>query len=178
MFTEEINTLKSMNVRDLIRQGITLGQVISGALILWKVMMFVLMTESPIVVVLSGSMEPGYFRGDVLFLNMWEDPITVGDVVVYSLEGKDIPIVHRVQRVHEEAVTGNVYILTKGDNNPGDDRGLYNSGQEWLTPKNIMGRPRSYVPDAGMLTIWMAEHSWVQFLVIAGLIFFTLTGKE
>lgn len=177
IFSEELQTLKSMNKRDIVRQGITLGQVIAGALILWKVMMYVLCTESPIVVVLSGSMEPGYFRGDVLFLNMWDDPISVGDVVVYKLDGKDIPIVHRVHRVHEDN-NGELFILTKGDNNPGDDRGLYNRGQEWIKPSNIMGRPRSYLPHAGMLTIWMTENRWVQVAVIGSLVFFTLTGKE
>jgi Peptidase S24-like len=51
------------------------------------------------VVVLSGSMEPGFYRGDILFLNMGNKPVRVGEVVVFNLDGRDIPIVHRVIKV-------------------------------------------------------------------------------
>ena len=45
------------------------------------------MAESPIVVVLSGSMEPAYYRGDLLFLTHYDEPVVPGDVVVYELKG-------------------------------------------------------------------------------------------
>jgi signal peptidase len=35
-------------------------------------------------------------------------------------------------------------MLTKGDNNHGDDRGLYNPGQMWLEPEDVVGRARGY----------------------------------
>lgn len=42
-------------------------------------------------------MEPAFFRGDLLFLtNYREEPIRVGEIVVFKIEGRDIPIVHRV----------------------------------------------------------------------------------
>jgi len=48
-------------------------------------------------------MEPAFFRGDLLLLtNNREEPIRVGDIVVFRVEGKDIPIVHRVLKVHEK----------------------------------------------------------------------------
>jgi len=54
-------------------------------------------------VVVSGSMEPAFFRGDLLFLtNYEEEPIRVGEIVVFKVEGREIPIVHRVLRVHEK----------------------------------------------------------------------------
>jgi len=46
-------------------------------------------------------MEPAFYRGDLLFLYHNDDPVTVGEIVVYRLEGRDIPIVHRVLQVHE-----------------------------------------------------------------------------
>lgn len=54
-------------------------------------------SESPIVVVLSGSMEPGFYKGDMLFLNMPSSsaPLSAGDIVVFSLDDKEIPVVHR-----------------------------------------------------------------------------------
>jgi signal peptidase len=46
-------------------------------------------------------MEPAFYRGDLLFLYLNDDPYKVGDIVVFKLEGRDIPIVHRVLKVHE-----------------------------------------------------------------------------
>jgi signal peptidase I len=50
-------------------------------------------------------MEPAFFRGDLLFLtNHQDEPIKVGDIVVFKIEGRDIPIVHRVLQLHDESV--------------------------------------------------------------------------
>jgi len=50
-------------------------------------------------------MEPAFFRGDLLLLtNYREEPIRAGDIVVFRIEGRDIPIVHRVLKVHEKYI--------------------------------------------------------------------------
>ena len=67
--------------------------------------------------VLSGSMEPAFYRGDLLFLtNHQDEPVQAGEIVVFKIEGRDIPIVHRVIKLHENK-DGVVKFLTKGDNN-------------------------------------------------------------
>ena len=70
-----------------------------------------------VVVVLSGSMEPAFYRGDILFLYMGNKPFSAGEVVVFNINGRDIPIVHRIIKVHEKlpgAKEGDdVRILTK-----------------------------------------------------------------
>ncbi len=116
--------------------------IVSSALMIWKGLMVVTGSESPIVVVLSGSMEPAFHRGDLLFLtNYPEEPVRVGEIVVFKVEGRDIPIVHRVIKLHEKCVKiiieeffklifdfredGTVKFLTKGDNNSVDDRGNF-----------------------------------------------------
>ena len=44
-------------------------------------------SESPIVVVLSGSMEPAFHRGDLLFLtNKETEDIRVGEIVVFKVQ--------------------------------------------------------------------------------------------
>lgn len=92
-------------------------------------------------VVLSGSMEPGFYRGDILFLNQPARPVQTGEVVVFNTDGREIPIVHRVIKVHRPGAGGaDADILTKGDNNWGDDRSLYPKGQLWLNPSHLMGR--------------------------------------
>ena len=65
--------------------------------------MIITCSESPIVVVLSGSMEPAYYRGDILFLTFYEnDHVVPGDVVVFKLKEQEIPIVHRVIAIQEK----------------------------------------------------------------------------
>ena len=104
-------------------------------------------------------MEPAFYRGDILFLNNGPAPIAAGEVVVFNIDGRDIPIVHRVIKVHDRPAAGSAGggggdlekgpagsgtfqqdILTKGDNNWGDDRALYARGQQWLARRHIMGR--------------------------------------
>lgn len=46
-------------------------------------------------------MEPAFQRGDVLFLDNNMDEVEVGDVVVYKIKDRDIPIVHRVLSVYQ-----------------------------------------------------------------------------
>jgi signal peptidase len=58
-------------------------------------------------------MEPGFHRGDILFLNMGTAPIRTGEIVVFNLDGRDIPIVHRVIKVHERSSKDHIDILTK-----------------------------------------------------------------
>jgi signal peptidase len=85
-------------------------------------------TESPIVVVLrcvdlfvrhyalqpppSGSMEPAFYRGDILFLtNPPNTRYEIGDITVYKIPGQDIPIVHRILETHDvvKVVNGSVF---------------------------------------------------------------------
>ena len=59
--------------------------IVGSALMIWKSCMILSSSEAPIVVVLTGSMEPAYWRGDILFLSHWDEPVKTGDVIVYKL---------------------------------------------------------------------------------------------
>ena len=106
-------------------QVLNLAMVVFSALIIWKTAMVLTISESPVVVVLrwvglqraaslggpsqhrfvfahSGSMEPAFQRGDVLFLDNHPTRINVGEIVVYSISDRDVPIVHRVLETHEQ----------------------------------------------------------------------------
>ncbi|EDM14693.1 Sec11-like 3 (S. cerevisiae), isoform CRA_b [Rattus norvegicus] len=68
--------LRKMNKRQLYYQVLNFAMIVSSALMIWKGLIVLTGSESPIVVVLSGSMEPAFHRGDLLFLtNFREDPI-------------------------------------------------------------------------------------------------------
>ncbi|GAB6032008.1 Signal peptidase complex catalytic subunit S11A [Chamberlinius hualienensis] len=170
--------LRRMNKRQLLYQILNFGMIVSSALMIWKGLMVVTGSESPIVVVLSGSMEPAFHRGDLLFLtNRVEDPIRVGDIVVFKVEGRDIPIVHRVLKLHEKE-DGSVKFLTKGDNNSVDDRGLYAQGQLWLEKKDVVGRAKGFVPYVGIITILMNDYPKLKYGVLACLGLFVLVHRE
>lgn len=175
---EFLDEVKRMNKRQLFYQVLNFGMIVSSALMIWKGLMVVTGSESPIVVVLSGSMEPAFHRGDLLFLtNYQEDPIRVGEIVVFKIEGRDIPIVHRVLRLHEKE-DGTVKFLTKGDNNMVDDRGLYAKGQLWLERKDVVGRARGFVPYIGNVTIMMNDYPKLKYVILAGLGIFVLIHRE
>ena len=113
----------------------------------------------------SGSMEPAFHRGDLLCLtNPSEEPIRVGEVVVFKIKGEDTTIVHRVIIVHENG-NGAVKFLTKGDNNRFDDsRYLYEwTGQNWLTPKDVVGRVKGSLPYVGMPKIVISEYPVLKY---------------
>ncbi|CAL5020359.1 unnamed protein product [Urochloa decumbens] len=95
-----VEPIRAMQIRPVLAQTVSLGgMILASALIIWKGLMVVTGTESPLVVVLSESMEPGFKRGDILFLHMNKDPVRAGEIVVFNVDGRDIPIVHRVIKV-------------------------------------------------------------------------------
>lgn len=114
-----LDELRNFKPRQLAAQVLNFGLILGTAFMLWKGLSVASDSPSPIVVVLSGSMEPAFQRGDLLFLwnrnlelNML-GPVPgeeasfggtqVGEIVVYNVAGKDIPIVHRVVRRHKGA---------------------------------------------------------------------------
>lgn len=84
--------------RQTLQQVLNFALVLSTAFMMWKSLSVLADSPSPIVVVLSGSMEPAFQRGDLLFLWNRSPKAEVGEIVVYNVKDKDIPIVHRVVR--------------------------------------------------------------------------------
>jgi signal peptidase len=162
--------------RQSISQVMALAIVACSALMIWKTLIVLTNTESPIVVVLSGSMEPGVHRGDILFLRDVQSesvPIIVGDVVVFKIREREVPIVHRVIEV-----TADGKMLTRGDNNLFDDRSLYAPGQYWLERSDLVGKAAATVPYVGMVTIYMNEYPMLRFGLLGGLGLLVLLGKD
>ncbi|KAF8752327.1 Signal peptidase complex catalytic subunit SEC11 [Rhizoctonia solani] len=138
------------------------AMVISTGLMVWKGLGLATNTESPIVVVLSGSMEPAFYRGDLLFLTNFPNvPYQIGDITVYKIPGQDIPIVHRVLETHTQIqkciTTTEQLLLTKGDNNSLDDIELYR-GLRWLSVNISSARFKGkFLPYVGYATIAMND---------------------
>jgi signal peptidase I len=172
-------------------QILNFALVLSTAFMLWKTLSIISNSPSPIVVVLSGSMEPAFQRGDLLFLWNRDRTAEVGEIVVYNVRGKDIPIVHRVVRsFHTSSLTPpkqsgveggskgekqpdivpaapKTQLLTKGDNNVADDTELYARGQSYLDRnEDLIGSVRGYVPAVGYVTIMLSEHPWLKTVML------------
>nr|KIR89050.1 signal peptidase I [Cryptococcus tetragattii IND107] len=155
MFSSEIARMRKLGVQGMLFQTLNLLTVVASGLMMWKGLCLLTNSESPIVVVLSGSMEPAFYRGDILFLmNPADVPYEVGDITVYKVPGSEIPIVHRVIESHITNTTQ--LLLTKGDNNPGDDIVLYN-GLQWIERRHIIGKVRGFLPYVGYVTIAMVK---------------------
>ena len=80
-------------------------------------------------VVVSGSMEPSFYRGDIVAtenvdtygiqeFNPYTD-VNVNDVVVYNAKWYSEPVIHRVIDIQQ--INGSKYYIIKGDNNEVQD---------------------------------------------------------
>ena len=126
-----------------------------------------------------------------------------GDIVVFNIDGRAIPIVHRVIRTHDlsfipggrnssitfESISeegklldemGNPLqeFLTKGDNNQRDDRSLYAKGQDWLYRDHVLGTAFGYIPYVGMATIVMNDYPWLKIVILGILSILVLITRE
>ncbi|GMH52565.1 hypothetical protein TrLO_g7828 [Triparma laevis f. longispina] len=179
IINKQISELRKLwdNKQELLFQLLNLAMIVFSALMIWKGLMFLTKSESPVVVVLSGSMEPAFQRGDILFLNNQDNPIRIGEIVVFKIKDRDIPIVHRVLKVHENG-EGEVELLTKGDNNRIDDRSLYAPGQLWLRREDILGRAVGTLRYVGMVTIMLNDYPMLKYVLVGLMGLFVLTNKE
>lgn len=107
------------------------------AFILYQGAGYALNTDMPVVAVVSDSMEPSLYRGDLIVAEGGSPQ--VGDIIIYS-GPRAYPIIHRVVDVtHEGGVTGYV---TKGDNNAAKD--------PWtVSPEQIHGKAILWIPFLG-----------------------------
>jgi len=182
MFTEEIKTLKRLGVRHILLQVLNFASVLASGLMMYKGLGLVANSESPIVVVLSGSMEPAFYRGDLLFLtNPPHERYKTGDITVYKVPGAEIPIVHRVLETHDPPSSDDAprrqLMMTKGDNNPIDDIELY-KGMEWLERKHIVGKVRGFLPYVGYVTIALNDFPKLKYALLGGLGLMALLQRE
>ncbi|KAK2591213.1 Signal peptidase complex catalytic subunit sec11 [Conoideocrella luteorostrata] len=126
----------------------------------WKALAWASDSPMPIVVATSESMEPGFQRGDILFLWNRKSYIGVGDIAVLSFPTRKLPMVHRVVQTHflPDMPDGfTQYILTKGDNNDANDAQLYPSGEGFASRKNVVGVVKGIVPFLGLPAIKINE---------------------
>ena len=90
--------------------------------------------------VVSGSMEPNLYAGDIVFVNSnvaFED-VQLGDVIIFQYE--DMNVIHRV--VDEAMIDGERHLKTKGDANALEDGYL-------TTESNYCGKALFHIDKLG-----------------------------
>ena len=132
----------------------TVWNVVSGVLVALVVLLAVLLVGARLVglqvfAVLSGSMEPTYHTGSLIYVKK-VDPATVvpGQVVTFMLD-EDTVATHRVVEVIPDPEEAGIYrYRTKGDANEAADAGLVHC-------KNVLGTPVACVPYLGYVITWI-----------------------
>lgn len=78
---------------------------------MWKGLSIAADSPSPIVVVLSGSMEPAFQRGDLLVLWNRYYPTDVGDIVVYKVKVSSKSFIVFFSHHKQDVITENVLLV-------------------------------------------------------------------
>ncbi|MGL6297837.1 MAG: signal peptidase I [Methanobacteriaceae archaeon] len=125
------------------------------------IIVIILIAAQHMNVVVSGSMEPVLYRGDIVviekasFLGINEfDPnnLQVGDIVVYNAKWFPNPVIHRI--IDVQNVNGSKYYVIKGDNNPTADPYLVSPDD--VTDRVLkIGEQPVIIPKVGYITIWI-----------------------
>jgi len=151
---------KPSTKRKIIVTVILLGAAFSGAFLIYFVMQVALNTDTPMVVVVSGSMEPNLLIGDLLFLK-GTDPENIkngtiegkeGDIIVFNAynlwpHAPAEPIVHRVV---DKKYDNGWFFLTKGDANLLPDA-------EWVPETMVIGVVVGRIPYIGWVKIILTD---------------------
>ena len=154
--TIKTNPVARVVVLIVILFGVTLGSV--GAL------RVVLNTDSPLMVVSSGSMIPTLNVGDIIIVR-GTDPstVSVGTIIIFhSPYDYSTPIVHRVIAIDDES--GQEFFQTKGDNNAVADG--------WRVPAaNLIGVYVAKIPYIGLLSLELrGPVGWILIALLVMLI--------
>ena len=111
--------------------------------------------------VLSGSMEPKFYPGDIVITkHKNKTDIKLNDIVTYK-DSEGVVITHRIIKETTEGY------ITKGDNNNVEDA-------EILTKDNIIGEVKFSIPKIGYIMNFLSKPMVVavEMILLAGFIFF------
>jgi signal peptidase I len=170
--------LQTKILMQAVNQVTNLGLVVTFALIIWRFLVFFTGSSTPVVVVLSGSMEPAFYRGDILFLFLGRYSASPAEIVVFAIEGRQVPIVHRIVHKQGAVQESGKFLLTKGDNNFSDDTVLYARGQDWLVSEDVMGVVAGFLPLVGRVTILMNDYPYLKYAIIGILGLLVVMGAD
>ena len=113
---------------------------------------------SPLIV-LSGSMEPEIYKGDLVIIQSQEG-YGEGDIVTYltpAADGSVTSVTHRI--IDEYTERGVRYFITKGDNNDSADPNPVRETQ-------VVGEVVAVIPDLGTFLEWLKTPSGIISVIL------------
>lgn len=125
------------------------------------ILIVVLILAQHLNVVVSGSMEPVFYRGDIVaiektnLLGIQEfnpKDVKVGDIVVYDAKWFNQPVIHRIINITE--INGTTMYVIKGDNNNRSDPYYVKADQIQARVLTIGDHP-IVIPWIGNLSLWI-----------------------
>lgn len=117
-------------------------------------------------VVVSGSMEPVFARGDVVviektnFFGLSElntSDLKVGDIIIYDATWFPEPVIHRIIS-KQTSPDGKLYYITKGDNNPSQDPAA-------VYPEQIRAKVISFGQNPGETPFIIPKIGYITLLI-------------
>jgi len=105
-------------------------------------------------VVLSESMEPVMYRGDIVIVDQNPSSVQVGDIVVYKATWVNKDVIHRVKQIYKTA-DGNTYLITKGDNNQAADPYPVKYPDQVISKVVSLNNQSVIIPKVGYITLWI-----------------------
>ena len=110
--------------------------------------------------VLSGSMEPTYKTGAIVYVKKVDyRDLTVGDPITFMLNEEAVATHRIVEVIPDEEEPGTIRYRTKGDNNEDVDGGLVHC-------RNIIGKPIFTIPYLGYAANYI-QHPPGTYIVVA-----------
>ncbi len=115
-----------------------------------------LSTDMPVVAVESNSMVPTFYQGDILIIQGVRNPedyrklLKVGDIIVFSVEGREVPIVHRIKQINPDGS-----FQTKGD---AACETCQHPFEKHIEPEQIHGKVIMIIPYLGWVKIGVTEY--------------------
>ena len=150
---------KSVSRKKIIIALVMISVAFFGSFLVYFILQISFNTESPIVVVVSGSMEPQIHEGDLLFV-MGIDAEDIkngtaedkdGDIIVFNAQWPSAPLEPIVHRVIGKYFIGDKwYFETKGDANAIPD-------QDLTSEDDIIGVVVGGIPYIGWVKIFLTD---------------------
>ena len=112
--------------------------------------------------VISGSMEPAYSVGDLIYVKNTEPKeIKVGDAITYVMNENLVVSTHRVVKIEQK--NGEFMFYTKGDANKDADKSPVHN-------KNVVGVVKFSIPYLGYVSDWVQNPPGMYIAIALGVI--------
>ena len=138
------------------------GLTVTLALLLAAALVGVRLVGLKVFSVLSGSMEPTYHTGSLIYVKP-TDPalLKTGDVITFMLDESSVATHRIVEVIPDAADTSVLRFRTKGDANSAQDGSLVHS-------KNVLGRPVFSIPWLGYFSSYIQSPPGTYIAVSVG----------